>query len=403
MNFLFAWRYFKSKKSTNAINLIAWISVTAIAVGSAALIIILSVFNGFEDLVKGLYSDFYADIRVAPATGKTFHLNQNQFSKIRSTSGVLGLSAVVEEKAVLMNGDCSSIVYIRGVDDQYTSVSKVSNHIRRGKFELGTAESPKIVVGAGIENAACVDVERAVGPLTLYMPNRSANSLNATDALNAFNVQAVGTFMVQQDFDNKYIFSNIGFLRFMMDLQADEFSSLDIKAGAEADNVKKELQVLLGNQFQVQTRYEQNQSLYTVMQIEKWVIYGILSLILVVAAFNMIGALTMLVLEKQKDISVLQAMGANTNRIKSIFLSEGMLLAGIGGVSGMLLAALICWIQLKFQIIKLGGDTFIINYYPVKMVFADFLLVGGTVFIIALLAAYIPSRKASLQEFSLKS
>ncbi|MEI6087602.1 MAG: FtsX-like permease family protein [Bacteroidota bacterium] len=403
MNFLFAWRYFKSKKSTNAINLIAWISVTAIAVGSAALIIILSVFNGFEDLVKGLYSDFYADIRVAPATGKTFHLNQSQFSKIRSTTGVLGLSAVVEEKAVLMNGDCSSIVYIRGVDDQYTSVSKVSNHIRRGKFELGTPESPKIVVGAGIENAACVDVERAVGPLTLYMPNRSANSLNATDALNAFNVQAVGTFMVQQDFDNKYIFSNIGFLRFMMDLQADEFSSLDIKAGAEADNVKKELQVLLGNQFQVQTRYEQNQSLYTVMQIEKWVIYGILSLILVVAAFNMIGALTMLVLEKQKDISVLQAMGANTNRIKSIFLTEGMLLAGIGGVSGMLLAAMICWIQLKFQIIKLGGDTFIINYYPVKMVFADFLLVGGTVFIIALLAAYIPSRKASLQEFSLKS
>jgi lipoprotein-releasing system permease protein len=403
MNFLFAWRYFKSKKSTNAINLIAWISVTAIAVGSAALIIILSVFNGFEDLVKGLYSDFYADIRVAPATGKTFHLNQNQFSKIRSTSGVLGLSAVVEEKAVLMNGDCSSIVYIRGVDDQYTSVSKVSNHIRRGKFELGTAESPKIVVGAGIENAACVDVERAVGTLTLYMPNRSANSLNATDALNAFNVQAVGTFMVQQDFDNKYIFSNIGFLRFMMDLQADEFSALDIKAGAEADKVKKELQVLLGNQFQVQTRYEQNQSLYTVMQIEKWVIYGILSLILVVAAFNMIGALTMLVLEKQKDISVLQAMGANTNRIKSIFLTEGMLLAGIGGVSGMLLAAMICWIQLKFQIIKLGGDTFIINYYPVKMVFADFLLVGGTVFIIALLAAYIPSRKASLQEFSLKS
>jgi lipoprotein-releasing system permease protein len=235
------------------------------------------------------------------------------------------------------------------------------------------------------------------------MPNRSATSFVSADALNAFNVQAVGTFLVQQDFDNKYIFSNIGFLRFMMDLQADEYSALDIKAGAEADKVKKELQILLGNKFLVQTRYEQNQSLYTVMQIEKWVIYGILSLILVVAAFNMIGALTMLVLEKQKDISVLQAMGANTNRIKGIFLTEGMLLAGFGGISGMLLAALICWIQLKFQLIKLGGDTFIINYYPVKMVFADFLLVGATVFFIAILAAYIPSRKASLQEFSLKS
>ena len=167
--------------------------------------------------------------------------------------------------------------------------------------------------------------------------------------------------------------------------------------------MKKDLQTLLGNNFLVQTRYEQNQSLYTVMQIEKWVIYGILSLSLVVAAFNMIGALTMLVLEKQKDISVLQAMGANTNRIKGIFLTEGILLAGIGGVSGMLLAALICWIQLKFQIIKLGGDTFIINYYPVKMQIGDFVLVGGTVFVIAIFAAYIPSRKASLQAFSLKS
>jgi lipoprotein-releasing system permease protein len=403
MNFLFAWRYFKSKKSTNAINLIAWISVTAIAVGSAALIIVLSVFNGFEGLVKGLYSDFYADVRVSPAAGKTFHLSTAQLKKVKATTGVLGLSAVVEEKAVLMNGDCSSIVYIRGVDNQFTTVSKISNHIRRGKFELGTADAPKIVVGAGIENAACVDVERPAGPVTLYLPNRSANSFVSSDALNAFNVQAVGTFMVQQDFDNKYVFSNIGFLRFMMNLQEDEYSSLDIKTVYEADRVKKDLQTLLGSGFQVQTRYEQNQSLYTVMQIEKWVIYGILSLILVVAAFNMIGALTMLVLEKQKDIAVMQAMGANTNRIKGIFLTEGLLLAGLGGISGMLIAAFICWIQQKFELIKLGGNTFIIDYYPVKMVIGDFLLVGGTVFIIAILAAYIPSRKASLQEFSLKS
>ena len=255
MNFLFAWRYFKSKKSTNAINMIAWISVTAIAVGCAALIIVLSVFNGFENLVKGLYSDFYADIRVAPSSGKTFHLNVDQFKKIRSTTGVLGLSAIVEEKAVLMNGDCSSIVYIRGVDDQFTSVSKVSNHIRRGKFDLGTSDAPKIVVGAGIENAACIDVERSVAPLTLYMPNRSAKNFVSSDALNAFNVQAVGTFLVQQDFDNKYIFSNIDFLRFMMDLQNDEYSALDIKAVAESDKVKTDLQTLLGNNFLVQTRY----------------------------------------------------------------------------------------------------------------------------------------------------
>ncbi len=403
MNFLFAWRYFKSKKSTNAINIIAWISVVAITVGTAALIVVLSVFNGFEGLVKGLYADFYADIRVAPAVGKTFHLSTAQYQQIKQIVGVTGMSGVVEEKAVLVNGDCTSIVYIRGVDDQFATVIKIANHIKRGKFELGTAENPSMVVGIGIENAACLDVERPSSPITLYMPNRGAANFKSADALNAFNVQAVGTFMVQQDFDNKYVFSNLAFMRFMLNLQADEYSAIDIKANDNADLVKKKVQEILGNTFLVQTRYEQNQSLFTVMQIEKWVIYAILSLILVVAAFNMIGALTMLVLEKQKDIAVLQAMGANQNRIKGIFLSEGLLLAGLGAVSGMVLAAIICGIQERFQLIKLGGNTFIIDYYPVKMHLADFILVAGTVFVIAVLAAYIPAKKASVQSFSLKS
>jgi lipoprotein-releasing system permease protein len=403
MNFLFAWRYFKSKKSTNAINIIAWISVVAITVGTAALIVVLSVFNGFEGLVKGLYADFYADIRVAPAVGKTFHLSTAQYQQIKQTVGVTGMSGVVEEKAVLVNGECTSIVYIRGVDDQFATVIKIANHIKRGKFELGTAENPTMVVGIGIENAACLDVERPSSPITLYMPNRGAANFKSADALNAFNVQAIGTFMVQQDFDNKYVFSNLAFMRFMLNLQVDEYSAIDIKANDNADLVKKKIQEILGNSFLVQTRYEQNQSLFTVMQIEKWVIYAILSLILVVAAFNMIGALTMLVLEKQKDIAVLQAMGANQNRIKGIFLSEGLLLAGLGAVSGMVLAAIICGIQERFELIKLGGNTFIIDYYPVKMHLADFVLVAGTVFVIAVLAAYIPAKKASVQSFSLKS
>jgi len=403
MNFLFAWRYFKSKKSTNAINIIAWISVVAITVGTAALIVVLSVFNGFEGLVKGLYADFYADIRVAPAVGKTFHLSTAQYQQIKQTVGVTGMSGVVEEKAVLVNGECTSIVYIRGVDNQFENVIKIASHIKRGKFELGTPEDPKIVVGIGIENAACLDVERPSSPITLYMPNRGAANFKSADALNAFNVQAIGTFMVQQDFDNKYVFSNLAFMRFMLNLQVDEYSAIDIKANDNADLVKKKIQEILGNSFLVQTRYEQNQSLFTVMQIEKWVIYAILSLILVVAAFNMIGALTMLVLEKQKDIAVLQAMGANQNRIKGIFLSEGLLLAGLGAVSGMVLAAIICGIQERFELIKLGGNTFIIDYYPVKMHLADFVLVAGTVFVIAVLAAYIPAKKASVQSFSLKS
>ena len=376
----------------------------AIAVGSAALIIVLSVFNGFEDLVKGLYSDFYADMRIAPAQGKTFHISPEQIQKIKSTGGVAVISFVAEEKAVL-NGAFQSIVSMKGVDDQYTLINKINTpqHIPRGRFELGTVENPKIVVGAGIENAAGVDVERGVYPAILFMPNKAAARLTSDDGLHSFKVMPVGTFAVQQDFDNKYVFSNLAFVKYMLGMSADEFSAIELKINGDPPTVKKQLQQQLGVQFLIETRYEQNRSLYSVMQVEKWVIYGILSLILVVAAFNMIGALTMLVLEKQKDIAVLKAMGASDQRIQQIFLSEGLLLAGLGGSSGIVVAVIICWLQVKFKLIKLGGNSFIIDYYPVKLSGWDFLLVAGTVVVIAVIAALIPSRKASVQLFSLKS
>lgn len=404
MNLLFAWRYFRSNKSTNAINVIAWISVTAIAVGSAALIIVLSVFNGFEDLVKGLYADFYADIRVVPSRGKTFHFSAEQIAQLKRTKGVAVVSFVAEEKAVL-SGALQTIVSVKGVDEQYTAVNRINTteHIPRGKFELGTTAEPKLVVGAGIENAAGIDVEKPIYTATIYLPNRQAARLTADDGLNAFSIAPAGTFMVQQDFDNKYVFTNLGFVKYMLNMDADEFSAIEIKIAGNPDKVKKELQGLLGTELLVETRYEQNKSLYAVMQVEKWVIYGILSLILVVAAFNMIGALTMLVLEKQKDIAVLKAMGANEQTVQRIFLSEGVLLAALGGGGGILLATFICWLQIQFHLIQLGGNTFIIDYYPVKMVPGDFVLVIATIALIAILAAWIPSRKAGQQLFSLKS
>jgi lipoprotein-releasing system permease protein len=404
LNLLFAWRYFRSNKSTNAINIIAWISVLAIGVGSAALIIVLSVFNGFEDLVKGLYADFYSDIRIVPARGKTFHISPFELQQIKATKGVAVFSFIAEEKAVL-NGSFQTIVSIKGVDEKYTSLNNINTakHIPRGKFDVGTIDAPKLVVGAGIENAAGLSVEKGLYPATIYLPNRQASKLISDDGLNAFSVTPVGTFAVQQDFDNKYVFSNLAFVKYMLGMTANEFSAIEIKVNADPDKVKKQLQAQLGNGFLIETRYEQNKSLYAVMQVEKWVIYGILSLILIVAAFNMIGALTMLVLEKQTDIAVLKAMGADEEKIQRIFLSEGLLLAFLGGGAGILLATVICWLQVRFHLIKLGGDTFIIDYYPVKLLAGDFLLVSATVAFIAILAAWIPSRKASLQLFSLKS
>lgn len=403
MNLLFAWRYFRSKKSTNAINIIAWISIAAIAVGSAALIIILSVFNGFEGLVKSLYVDFYADMRIVPAKGKTLLLNKEQVAGIRATSGITTLGFIAEEKALLVNGELQTIVYIKGVDEQFTQLNKIAAHIKRGRFETGATEAPTLVLGVGIENAIAADVTKKRYPLTLYMPNRQAARFGSADGLNAFNALAAGTFMVQQDFDNKYAFTNLAFLKYMLNMGPDEYSALELKINSDPDQIKAALQKQLGNDYIVETRYEQNRSLYAVMQMEKWVIYGILSLILIVAAFNMVGALTMLVLEKQKDIAILKALGANDQNIERIFLSEGFLLATVGGGAGIVLATIICWLQMKYKLVKLGGDTFIIDYYPVQMMPTDFALVACTILIIALLAAWIPSRKAGRDQLSLKS
>ena len=403
MQYLFAWRYFKSKKSTSAINIIAWVSVTAIAVGAAALIVILSVFNGFEDLVKGLYTDFYADMRVVPVQGKKMNLDSSTLYKIQSIQGVTEVSKVIEEKALLANGDYQSIVVVKGVDSVFTRTNQINKHIVRGSYETGDLQNPGIVIGAGIENAVGADVTKGGFPLTLYTPNKGAG-FDAVDGMFAFNVTGRGVFAVQQEFDNKFIFTNIDFLRYMLSMSPDQVSGLEIKIDGSPQKIKANLQQALGNNFVVETRYEQNKNLYAVMQMEKWVIYGILSLILIVAAFNMIGALTMLVLEKQKDIAVLRAMGSSAGLIQKIFITEGLVLAGVGTAIGTALGTIICLLQLKFKIITLGGGgSFIIDYYPVKLMATDYVLVVATIAVIALMAAWIPAKKASQQLMSLKS
>ena len=406
MNFLFAWRYFKAKKTTNAINIIAWISILAMMIGTAALILVLSVFNGFEGLVKSLYSSFYADIKIFPEQGKVLSLTREQLNKIKGVEGVKALSLVAEEKALLQHGDNKSVVVLKGVDDHYSAVSGVPDNMIKGSFNLGNDEYPSVVLGAGVENALNIMTDRSIEPLLIYVPNKEAkNMLDPLNAVRSQSANTAGTFVIQKDFDNNYAISNLGFVKAMLGLSADQYSAVEIslKDPGQADPVKEEIQGLLGNSYDVKTRYEQNQGLYSAMRAEKWVIYAVLSLILVVAAFNMIGALTMLVLEKEKDMNVLYALGADKSFIQKIFLSEGLLLAIIGGGTGMLLALIIAYIQLTFKVISLGGGSFLISYFPVELKWTDFLLVGVTVFIIALLASWIPSRKASRGEFSLRS
>jgi lipoprotein-releasing system permease protein len=407
MNLLFAWRYFKAKKSTNAINIISWVSLVAIVLITAAFIILLSVFNGFEGLVKSLYSSFYSDLRIGPNNGKSIMLTKEQLSKIRGIKNVKVFSLVIEEKSLLQNGETQTIVYLKGVDENYAKVTSVANKLIRGKFELGTADNAAVVLGSGIENAVGVQSDKNLYPLNVYLFKRGVN-INVVDPYQTFsadNVATAGTFFIQQDIDNKYGITNIGFMKQMLGLQPDEYGSVEIALNDvdKSQQTKKEIQQLLGNNYLVETRYEQNASLYSVMNLEKWAIYGILTLMLVVAAFTMIGALTMLVLEKQKDIQILKALGADNSRIRKIFLNEGLLLAAIGCGAGILLALFIGWAQVNFKLITIEGGTFLIDYYPVEFRISDFILVLLTVMFIALFASWFPARKAALQPVELKS
>lgn len=408
MNLLFAWRYFKAKKSTNAINIIAWVSMIAIVLITAAFIILLSVFNGFEGLVKSLYSSFYADLRVAPKNGKSIMVTPLQFSKMKVMTNIAAVSKIVEEKALLQNGEIQTIVYLKGVDENYTKVASVANKIIRGAFNLGDANKASVVLGSGIENALSVMSDRNLYPITVYVFKRgvTANVVDPYQAFSAENVSTSGTFFIQQDIDNKYAITNTDFMKQMLSMKPDEYGSLEIalRNPNEAEETKEELKKVFGDDsYIIETRYEQNRSLYSVMNLEKWAIYGILTMMLIVAAFTMIGALTMLVLEKQKDIQILKALGADNQRVRKIFLSEGILLAGMGAVAGLVIAIVICWAQVHYKLIAIEGGTFLIDYYPVELRFSDFVLVLVTVMLIAFLASWFPARKAALQPVELKT
>ena len=403
---LFAWRYFKAKKTTNAINIIAWISVVAIAVVTAALIVVLSVFNGFEGLVKGLYNDFYSNLKVLPVKGKTIVVTPAQLKEIGNISGVRFTQPIIEEKAILVNDEYRSSISLKGVPKNYELASGLPGKVRRGVFEVGTEAKPALVLGAGVENALGVTAGTTPYPVTIYVPNRKATAYtDPLEALQSRNAMPTGVFVVQQEFDNGYAFTNIDFMHSLLQLDSNQYSAVEIYIADEqqTERIQSKIAGLLGNNYRVLNRFQLNQSLYGAMQIEKAIIYGVAFLILLIAAFNIVGSLSMLVLEKQKDIAVLQAVGASSRWVQQVFLKEGLLLAAIGGVGGILLAIGICLGQQHYHWVKLGGTSFIIDYYPVEMRWTDFVLITVIIMVIGLLAAYVPSRKAGQTFVSLKS
>jgi lipoprotein-releasing system permease protein len=403
----FAFRYFRAKKSTNAINIISWVSVSAIAVGAGALIIILSVFNGFEGLVKSLYSSFYPSVKVSAISGKTIHLTDQQLKMIAGIRGVSQMTEVVEEKAVLRYGEGDqTIAVLKGVDSNYNKVAGVDKSIARGRFDTGDEMAYRAVLGVELEMALGVDVERSLIPMTVYLPRRNVSSMVLPeDALSSGVLYPSGSFAIQQEFNSKYVITNIAFMRQLMEMDANEMSALEIRGKADIEDkvLKNSIIAALGAGYTVETRYEQNQALYAIMQTEKWAVYVIMSFILVISAFNMIGSLYMLVMEKQKDITILKAMGARSKMITRIFLAEGLIIAGIGTGIGFGISILFCLLQQRFGLIRLEGTSFLVNAYPVSMHIEDFVLVSATIIVIGICASWYPARRAGKQGIELKA
>lgn len=400
MHFLFAWRYFRGKYAFQAIQIIAWVSVFAIAIGTAALITILSVSNGFTEVVKGLYADFYADVRITPTQGKFFKLTDAKYQSLKQIQGIKGISKVVENRALIVKGNFQTVVFVKGVDTSYGRINNIIKYLKRGQYAIGDLSNPLLIIGVGVEQKLGLFQSMLGDSMQLYAVNRSGKSVAGLNQLNNLTATQSGAFSVQQEFDEQYVFTNYQYAQYLFDLAPNEYAAIEMSLLPNQEHqVVEQIKTILGNEFIVQNKYQQNIDLYRIMQLEKWIIFCILALIMMVASFNLVGALTMLVLEKQKDIHVLHAMGATPWDIQKIFLLLSALMAFVGAFIGGVLASLFICLQSHFHFIKLGGSSFVIDYYPVKPMLVDYLAIIGLVCTIAVLAGWVPSRKAAAKIF----
>ena len=405
--FRIALRYIFSKKSTNAINVIARVSMLGMGVGAFALIVVLSVFNGFEGLVLSLYNSFYPDIEIRAAQGKTFEDNATLSGKIVGLDGVEYLSRTLEENAYLEYGGQAQLATVKGVDDRYNDVTTVKQYVRDGQFILHDTGYHYAVAGANIGYSMNMDVATFAEPLRITVPRKGVKTAFAPeDAFNTMAALPAGMFAIQQEFDSKYVFVDLGFARELLG-EENQVSAYEIKLkdGTDLLKAKAMIAAAVGKEFTVKTRYEQRAETYRVMQIERWVTTAILGFIILIISFNIIGSLSMLVIEKTRDISILKAMGADPKLITQVYLYNGMLSSIIGALTGLALGYTILFLQLKFHLLKLsggGGSSFVIDYYPVQLKLMDPVITLAIIVSISLLASYFPARRAGQSAMSFK-
>ena len=401
MNFPFyiARRYLFSKKSTNAINVISGISVVGVAVATMALVVTLSVFNGFHDLVASLFTAFDPQLEVRPATGKTIAADDPVLTEIKQLEAVEVATECVEDQALAIYHGRQAMVTVKGVEDNFDSLT----HIREillgdGEFELHAADMHYGIPGIRLAEMLGTGY-RYDDPMQIFAPRREGQ-LDMTDPESGFErdeLYSPGVLfsVMQAKYDKGYILTSIGFARRIFDQQGMVSSlELRLKPGSDFEAVKKNIKKLAGDRFTVKDRFEQQDDTFKIMKIEKFIAYIFLTFILMVACFNIIGSISMLIIDKKDDVVTLRNLGASDRQITQIFLFEGRMISAIGAVIGILIGLLLCWIQQTFEVIKLGSQagSFIVPAYPVSVHPWDVVLVFITVMAVGFLAVWYPVR-----------
>jgi lipoprotein-releasing system permease protein len=394
-------RYLYGKKSANSINIITGISIFGISIGTAALILILSVFNGLEGLLSGLFNAFNPDLKVLPYEGKFYDIDEDTYTKISEIAGIEFVSKTIEEVALIEYKGSKEIGVIKGVDENYVDVTGLDSLIVSGKYLLQNNQIQYAIVGSGLRNKLTMSIEDRLSPMTIYMPQKKKKIMGKE--FKSKDVYPSGIFSVKSDTDYSYLITNMSFVSNLLD-QENKVSALEIKLESDADEIqiRENIATILGEGFVIKNRYEQDEAYMKVMAIEKWFSFLIIGLTMVLIAFNLVGALWMIVLEKQKDIAVLKSMGYTKKNIRSVFLSLGLLISLIGVIIGFIIALLLYYVQKEYGAIGFT-DGFLIDAYPVKLRITDFIITTTTVLFIGFLASLLPSKKAAESEVVLKS
>ncbi len=405
MNFPFfiAKRYFIAKKSQNVINIITKIAITGVAIGTMALIVVLSAFNGIEDLVLSLFNSFDPQIRITVKEGKTFDASSSVFYDIKKMDGIAHFTEVLEENVLLKYKDKQTISIIKGVSSEFIPMNRMDTMITDGEFVLNYDSVDYTVLGQGIAYNLGVNLLNYTEPIQVYAPKRSKKtSMNPEDAFKNLSILPSGTFSIQHDFDSKYIIVPLTFARELLDY-SNQVTAVEISLtqNTNTKEIQNKIQSLLGENFEVKDRYQQHDFLYKIMKSEKWAVFLILSFILIIATFNVIGSLTMLIIDKKKDLKILWNMGASTSLIRKIFFIEGLFISLSGAVIGLVAGLLVCLAQIHFKIITLQG-SFVMEAYPIKLEVTDFVLVLLTVFIIGAFAAWLPAKQITQKHLPMK-